>query len=126
MSWVWVPPDRDYVLIPKAWDRKRVMLMNQYVIGLAELLQLPEGPDELGLMQICEELDQDQEMYSAVWAHLYTWQRNRIRDIRDAYRRRQTAPGPLAVDFHGRAVRSAEGGHGANGTEGEGNEGCDG
>jgi hypothetical protein len=126
VTWVWVPDHSDYVLIPKAWDRKRVMLMNQYIIGLAELLQLPEGPDELGILQVCGELDQDQEMYSAVWAHLYTWQRNRIRDIRDDDRRRKTAPGPIAVDFHGRAVRSTESGHGANGAEGQGDEGRDG
>lgn len=113
------------MLIPKAWDRKRVMLMNQYIIGLAELLQLPEGPDELGILQICGELDADQEMYSAVWAHLYTWQRNRIRDIRDDDRRRQTAPGPIAVDFHGRAVRRAESGHGEDGAEGESSAGSD-
>ena len=126
MTWVWVPEHSDYVLIPKAWDHKKSRLMSQYIIGLVELLQLPDGPDELGIVQICEELDQDQEMYSAVWAHLYTWQRNRIRDIRDADRRRQIAPGPIAVDFHGRAVRRAESGHGANGAEGEGDESRDG
>jgi hypothetical protein len=126
VTWVWVPEDRDYVLIPKAWDRKRVMQMNQYITGLVELLQLPSGPDELGILEICEEIDEDPEMFSAVWAHLYTWQRNRIRDIRDADRRRQTAPGPIAVDFHGRAVRGAESGHGTNGAEGEGDESRDG
>jgi hypothetical protein len=126
VTWVWVPEHSDYVLIPKAWDRNKSKLMSQYIIGLVELLQLPDGPDELGIVQICEELDQDQEMYSAVWAHLYTWQRNRIRDIRDADRRRQTPSSPLAVDFHRRAVRRAESGHGTNGTEGEGDESRDG
>jgi hypothetical protein len=126
VTWVWVPPDRDYVLIPKAWDRKRVMQMNHYITGLIDLLQLTEGPDELGILEICEEIDEDPEMFSAVWAHLYTWQRNRIRDIRDAHRRRQTPSGPLAVDFHGRAVRSTEGGHGANGAESESCESGDG
>ena len=56
--------------------------MHRYVTALVELMQLPNGPDELGIRQLCEELDEDPDMYSAVWAHLYNWQRNMIRDIR--------------------------------------------
>lgn len=108
MPWAWIPDTHDYVLIPKAWDQKKSRLMTQYIVGLVELLQLPDGPDELGILQICEELDADTEMFSAVWAHLYTWQRNRIRDIRDD-RRRQTEPSPYVSSYHGREVRGAKG-----------------
>jgi hypothetical protein len=55
--------------------------MNQYILALFELLALREGPDELGIRQIVGELNQDAEMYSAVWAHLHPWQRKMIDSI---------------------------------------------
>lgn len=98
-----------WVFIPDEWGPDKTRLMNQYIIGLAELLQLPEGPDEIGLLQIMEELNQDEQMYSAVWAHLYTWQRNRLLDIREQHdRRRQTAPRLDDPREHRRAVRGAK------------------
>jgi hypothetical protein len=64
--------------------------MHRYVTAIVELLQLPDGPDELGVRQLCDELDDDPDMYSAVWAHLYNWQRNMIRDLRANDRRKET------------------------------------
>lgn len=109
MTWVWVPEHSDYVLIPKAWDRKKSRLMTQYVIAIVELLQLEAGPDEYGILQLCQEMDADQEMFSAVWAHLYSWQRNLIKDIRAEHdRRRQTAQRIDLPRHDGRALRRSQ------------------
>jgi hypothetical protein len=84
--------------------------MNQYIIALVELLTLYEGPDELGLAQIMDEMNADQEMFRAVWAHLYTWQRNLLIDIRARHdQRRKTGESSPFFDYHGRAMRRTKG-----------------
>jgi hypothetical protein len=84
--------------------------MNQYIIALVELLTLYEGPDELGLAQIMDEMNVDQEMFRAVWAHLYTWQRNLLIDIRARHdQRRKTGESSPFFDYHGRAMRRTKG-----------------
>jgi hypothetical protein len=84
--------------------------MNQYIIALVELLTLYEGPDELGLAQIMDEMNADQEMFRAVWAHLYTWQRNLLIDIRARHdQRRKTGESSPFFDYHGRALRRTKG-----------------
>jgi hypothetical protein len=84
--------------------------MNQYIIALVELLTLYEGPDELGLTQIMDEMNADQEMFRAVWAHLYTWQRNLLIDIRARHdQRRKTGESSPFFDYHGRAMRRTKG-----------------
>jgi hypothetical protein len=84
--------------------------MNQYIIALVELLTLYEGPDELGLTQIMDEMNADQEMFRAVWAHLYTWQRNLLIDIRARHdQRRKTGESSPFFDYHGRALRRTKG-----------------
>jgi hypothetical protein len=84
--------------------------MNQYIIALVELLTLYEGPDELGLAQIMDEMNVDQEMFQAVWAHLYTWQRNLLIDIRARHdQRRKTGESSPFFDYHGRAMRRTKG-----------------
>lgn len=76
-----------YVWIADGVDTRR---LNQYVIALRELLLHPDGPQELGILQLIEELDSDQEMYSAVWAHLDHWMRSRIKDFRQLYPKHQS------------------------------------
>lgn len=71
-----------YVWVPDSVDTK---VMNRYVVALREMLMHPDGPQELGILQLCEELDSDQELYSAVWAHLDRWMRSRIKDFRERY-----------------------------------------
>lgn len=71
--------DMPYVWIADGVDTRR---MNQYIHAIVDLLQRPDGPDRFGVIQLCEELDQDPEMFSAVWAHLYGWQRDMIRSFR--------------------------------------------
>ena len=97
-----------WVFIPDEWGPDRTRLMNQYIIAIVELLTLHEGPDELGLRQLMDELNADQEMFQAVWAHLYTWQRNLLLDIRDD-RRGQVRASAHAVSYHGREVRRSKG-----------------
>lgn len=104
-----------WVFIPDEWGPDRTRLMNQYVIALVELLQphdltdlkAPQEPDEVGIAQLLDELNRDQEMFRAVWSHLYTWQRNLLWDIHD--RRRETKPSPYATSYHGREVRRPKG-----------------
>jgi hypothetical protein len=109
VSWVWVPEDKYYVLIPRAWDKNKTRLMTRYIIAIVELLQLPEGPAELGIVQLCEELDADMDMFSAVWAHLYSWQRNLIKDIRAEHDRRRQTTRRIDLPRHdGRGVRRPE------------------
>jgi hypothetical protein len=74
-----------YIWVSESVDTK---LMNKYVIELRSMLTHPDGPQELGILQLCEELDRDADLYSAVWAHLDRWMRSRIKDIRDRF------PGP--------------------------------
>jgi hypothetical protein len=84
--------------------------MNQYIIALVELLTLYEGPDELGLAQLMDELNADQEMFQAVWAHLYTWQRNLLIDIRERHDRRETPRERIDFPRHDRrAMRRIKG-----------------
>jgi hypothetical protein len=84
--------------------------MNQYIIALVDLLTLYEGPDELGLVQIMDEMNADQGMFQAVWAHLYTWQRNLLIDIRARHdQRRKTGESSPFFDYHGRALRRTKG-----------------
>ena len=68
-----------YVWIPDGVDTR---LMGKYVKALHEMLTDPDGPQELGILQICQELDSDTELYSAVWAHLDHWMRSMVKDIR--------------------------------------------
>jgi hypothetical protein len=99
-----------YVFIPDGWGPDRTKLMNQYIIALVELLTLYEGPDELGLVQIMDEMNADQGMFQAVWAHLYTWQRNLLIDIRARHdQRRKTGESSPFFDYHGRALRRTKG-----------------
>ncbi len=71
-----------YVWVPDSVDTR---LMNQYVNALRSMLTDPDGPQELGILQLCQELDRDTDLYSAVWAHLDRWMRSRIKDIRDRF-----------------------------------------
>lgn len=71
-----------YVWIDESVDTR---LMNQYVKALQEMLTDPDGLQELGILQLCEELDRDASLYSAVWAHLDRWMRSRIKDIRSQF-----------------------------------------
>lgn len=70
--------------MPYVWiaDGVDTRLMGKYVKTLRDMLTDPDGPHELGILQICQELDGDTELYSAVWAHLDHWMRNMIKDIR--------------------------------------------
>jgi hypothetical protein len=100
-----------WVFVPNEWGPDRTRLMNQYIDAIVQLLTIYEtGPDELGLTQIMDEMNTDQEMFQAVWAHLYTWQRNLLLDIRERHdRRRQTAPRLDDPREHRRAVRGTKG-----------------
>lgn len=80
MPYVWIADDVD------------TKLMNQYAKALREMLTDPDGPHELGILQLCEELDRDANLYSAVWAHLDHWMRSRIKDFRQQHPERQSAP----------------------------------
>jgi hypothetical protein len=73
--------------MPYVWiaDSVDTRLMNQYVNALRSMLTDPDGPQELGILQLCQELDRDSDLYSAVWAHLDRWMRSRIKDIRDQF-----------------------------------------
>lgn len=73
--------------MPYVWisDGVDTRLMNQYVNALRSMLTNPDGPDELGILQLCEELNRDSELYSAVWAHLDHWMRSKIKDIRQLF-----------------------------------------
>lgn len=73
MPYVWIADDVD------------TRLMNKYAIALREMLTDPDGPHELGILQLCEELDSDANLYSAVWAHLDHWMRSRIKDLRQQF-----------------------------------------
>lgn len=68
-----------WVFIADGVDTRR---MNQYVTALVFSLQREPWPDDMAVRQLCEELDEDPDMYSAVWAHLQPWQRSIIRGIR--------------------------------------------
>jgi hypothetical protein len=49
-------------------------------------------------------------MFQAVWAHLYTWQRNLLIDIRARHdQRRKTGESSPFFDYHGRALRRTKG-----------------
>lgn len=85
-----------YVWISDGVDTK---LMNQYATALREMLTRPDGPDELGILQLCEELDRDTEMYSAVWAHLDHWMRSRVKDIRRLYPKVQSVITDDSIKF---------------------------
>lgn len=74
-----------YVWVSESVDTR---LMNKYVNELRSMLTDPDGPQELGILQLCEELDRDADLYSAVWAHLDRWMRSRVKDILDRF------PGP--------------------------------
>lgn len=79
--------------MPYVWiaDEVDTKLMNRYAIALREMLTDPDGPQELGILQLCEELDGDANLYSAVWAHLDHWMRSRIKDLRQQYPERGNA-----------------------------------
>lgn len=98
-----------WVFIPDEWGPDQTRLMNQYIIALTELLEWPER-DELALAQIMAELDGDQQMFQAVWAHLYTWQRNLLWDIRARHDRRTETRERIAIPRHdGRPMRRLKG-----------------
>lgn len=107
-----------WVFIPDEWGPDKTRLMNQYIHAIVELLmphdltdlKTPQEPDEVGLAQLLNELDADQEMFQAVWAHLYTWQRNLLIDIRARHdQRRKIGESSPFFDYHGRAMRRTKG-----------------
>ena len=115
-----------YVFIPDVWGPDRTRLMNQYIIAIVELLTRFEGPDELGLTQMMDELNADQEMFQAVWAHLYTWQRNLLLDIREKHDRRRQTRERIEIPRHdGRPMRLIEGRDAENRAKGKGDQGGD-
>lgn len=73
MPYVWIPDEVD------------TRLMNRYAHALRDMLTDPDGPQELGILQLCQELDRDANLYSAVWAHLDHWMQSRIKDIRGRF-----------------------------------------
>lgn len=83
-----------YVWIDDSVDTK---LMNQYAKALREMLTDPDGPHELGILQLCEELDRDASLYSAVWAHLDRWMRSMIKDIRQRFSQHKSTILPATV-----------------------------
>lgn len=59
--------------------------IGEYVQQFLSHLERPDGPDELGVIQLWEELRNQHEVYSGVWAYLQGWHRAMIKHIVDRY-----------------------------------------